>query len=228
MKTFTVTIKHSRTGETKEKDVLAYDKGHAQRQVAIEEGLTGYWYVKDIDLKTQPSPPPQETLYTHGPQWLSRVTCENYWFEICCPKNSTDWWLQVSALRPDNDAPYVPSLDGGHPVRPLATQKGRKWRLSRRMTFNEFAQTVLKAILTFEEHEIRERFKVDGVRVFEPHQDLRMVVAAGSTMKVILDNDCFGIGWTEGLEDVRWLYDAHPDKLLRALLRKLGVAVEEV
>jgi hypothetical protein len=69
----------------------------------------------------------------------------------------------------------------------MATQKGRKWRLSRRMTFSEFAQTVLKAILTFEEHEIRERFKVDGVRVFDPHQDLRMIAAKGIVQEVRTD-----------------------------------------
>lgn len=54
--------------------------------------------------------------------------------------------------------------------------KGRKWRLSTRMTSGEIAQTALMATLAAVEHEQRELFKVDGVAVFDPHYDLNALV----------------------------------------------------
>ena len=49
---------------------------------------------------------------------------------------------------------------------------GRKWRLSSYMTRSEIVQTALKAVLTAEEHEVRERFKYRGVSIFGPHYDV--------------------------------------------------------
>lgn len=51
-------------------------------------------------------------------------------------------------------------------------QSGRKWLLSRHMTEGEVLQTALKAVITAEEHEARENFKVDGEAVFGPHLDV--------------------------------------------------------
>ncbi len=53
-----------------------------------------------------------------------------------------------------------------------ARQHGRKWYLSPHMTRSEIVQTALKAVLTAEEHEIRERFKYRGRRIFGPHFDV--------------------------------------------------------
>jgi hypothetical protein len=46
---------------------------------------------------------------------------------------------------------------------------GRKWRLSAHMTDSEVVQTALKAVLTAEEHEARERFTYRGRAIFGPH-----------------------------------------------------------
>lgn len=49
------------------------------------------------------------------------------------------------------------------------TCTGRKWRLSMHMTRSEIVQTALKAVLTAEEHEARERFLFRGRAIFGPH-----------------------------------------------------------
>jgi hypothetical protein len=48
-------------------------------------------------------------------------------------------------------------------------QRGRKWLLSPHMTKSEIITTALKAALTAEEHEARERFKYRGRAIFGPH-----------------------------------------------------------
>ncbi len=50
--------------------------------------------------------------------------------------------------------------------------KSRKWRLSENMTRSEIAQTALKAVLTAEEHEAREKFLYKGRAVFGPHHNI--------------------------------------------------------
>lgn len=50
---------------------------------------------------------------------------------------------------------------------------GRKWYLSHRMTTSEIAQTALKAVLTAEEHEAREKFLYKGAAIFGPHLDVQ-------------------------------------------------------
>lgn len=49
------------------------------------------------------------------------------------------------------------------------TWTGRKWRMSMHMTRSEIVQTALKAVLTAEEHEARERFLFRGRAIFGPH-----------------------------------------------------------
>lgn len=46
---------------------------------------------------------------------------------------------------------------------------GRKWLLSVHMTESEVVQTCLKAVLTAEEHEAREKFKYHDRAIFGPH-----------------------------------------------------------
>lgn len=51
-------------------------------------------------------------------------------------------------------------------------QKGRRWLIEDEMTDTEIVLTILKALLTFEEHEAREAFRYKGARIFGPHLDL--------------------------------------------------------
>ena len=50
---------------------------------------------------------------------------------------------------------------------------GRKWRLSMHSTRSEIVQTALKAVLTAEEHEARERFLFRSRPIFSPHLNWR-------------------------------------------------------
>lgn len=75
------------------------------------------------------------------------------------------WLLRV---RCDDDR----CNDSGEPM----VWTGRKWFISRHSTVSEVVQTALKAVLTAAEHELREQFTYQGVRVFDPHMDLPQVV----------------------------------------------------
>lgn len=55
-------------------------------------------------------------------------------------------------------------------------QSGRKWYVSRHATDSEVIQTALKAALASAEHEVRERFRVDGVLPYGPHMDVDALV----------------------------------------------------
>jgi len=55
-------------------------------------------------------------------------------------------------------------------------QSGRKWLISAYSTNSEIVLTVLKAILTAEEHEVRENFKYKNVNIFHPHIDVNVLV----------------------------------------------------
>ncbi len=78
----------------------------------------------------------------------------------------------------DQDRPYfqihgtVKDSISGNSV----SHSGRKWFLSYHMTKSEVVQTVLKASLTWAEHEIREHFKFRGVSIFDPHYDVEKLV----------------------------------------------------
>jgi hypothetical protein len=55
-------------------------------------------------------------------------------------------------------------------------QNGRKWYVSPHATDGEVVQTLLKAAITSAEHNVRERFLVDGVRAFGPHLSLERLI----------------------------------------------------
>jgi hypothetical protein len=57
-----------------------------------------------------------------------------------------------------------------------AEQRSRKWQLSYHMTRSEIVQTALKAVLTAEEHEVRENFRYRGKAIFGPHFDVDELV----------------------------------------------------
>lgn len=92
--------------------------------------------------------------------WAGHIKYKDWAFEIG-DKNGT-LYLQIKFLAPDN----------GNPDGPLEIQSCRKWMLSEHMTKSEFVQTAFKAVMTAEEHEIRETFKYLGVPVFAPHIDI--------------------------------------------------------
>jgi|SRR6267142_454287 len=54
----------------------------------------------------------------------------------------------------------------------VETQHGRKWILSKFMTRSEVVTTAFKAVLTAEEHEVREKFRYRKRMVFGPHFDV--------------------------------------------------------
>jgi len=51
-------------------------------------------------------------------------------------------------------------------------QSCRKWYLSSYMTKSEVIQTAFKAVLSAEEHEVREAFTYDNQTIFSPHFDV--------------------------------------------------------
>jgi hypothetical protein len=85
---------------------------------------------------------------------LESVRYRDWKFVVRYEENSFRPYLQVSFV-----------ADG-------APQSGRKWFLSTHMTKSEVVQTALKAILTAEEHEAREKFLYRGRAIFGPHFDV--------------------------------------------------------
>jgi hypothetical protein len=55
--------------------------------------------------------------------------------------------------------------------------RGRRWVIERDATPGEVAQSALKAVLTWGEHEVREQFRYRAERVFSPHRDLDALAA---------------------------------------------------
>lgn len=92
--------------------------------------------------------------------WLDDVNYKDWGFEVRIKEGCV--FLQVTFLARDNDDPKSG----------LEIQRGRKWLLSQYMTKSEFIQTALKAVITAEEHEIRELFTYKGAAIFGPHFDV--------------------------------------------------------
>jgi hypothetical protein len=57
-------------------------------------------------------------------------------------------------------------------------QRGRKWRLSPHMTTSEIVGTAFKAVITAEEHEVRDHFKYRNEPIFNAHYDVEALVDA--------------------------------------------------
>lgn len=92
---------------------------------------------------------------------------ENYLKDVCYK----DWDIHVLM---DNDRAYLQlgfwACDSTQMGRgPKEYQKSRKWMLSPYMTKSEVVQTAFKAILTAEEHEVRENFTYRNKPIFGPH-----------------------------------------------------------
>lgn len=68
---------------------------------------------------------------------------------------------------------YAPCADTGEEK----LQQGRTWYLSAHMTAGELVQTAFAAALQAEEHECREFFTFQGLRIFGPHLSLEALVS---------------------------------------------------
>ena len=85
--------------------------------------------------------------------------CEPY--AVTLFRDDGSLYMQVSAVLPD-------------PVTGDVSQhRGAKLLVSKYSTESELVQKALGAILAFEEHEIREKFRYRGVALFNPHIDVR-------------------------------------------------------
>lgn len=86
-----------------------------------------------------------------------------------------DWRIRLYL---DGDRPYlqVSFLEEDMTTKVIEEQKGRKWFLSPHMTKSEVVSTALKAVLTAEEHETREKFRFQGKAIFGPHFDVDQLV----------------------------------------------------
>lgn len=101
---------------------------------------------------------------------LRDVRCEPYTLALGVDEASLGattrrCFLQVRAMLADNTVPGANA----------SLQHGRKWFLSPHMTKSEVVLTALKAVLTFEEHETRERFLYRGRAIFDPHYDVDLL-----------------------------------------------------
>ena len=98
----------------------------------------------------------------------------------------TKWVAEVSyrewkfVVRQDRDN------IGGDPYLQLETHlwKSRKWKLSPWMVKSEVINTCFKAVMTAEEHEIREAFNYRGVPIYGPHYNVDALVAARRSSNV--------------------------------------------
>lgn len=102
--------------------------------------------------------------------------------------------------------------DGAYLQPTLNSQHGRKWYISAHMTEAEVLQTALLAVLTANEHEVRETFLVDGRAIFGPHfsidalkyaVDLKHFVYRAEPQKVtetrVQCGQCGGTGYQQDL-----------------------------
>lgn len=63
----------------------------------------------------------------------------------------------------------------------VEVQSGRKWFLSQFMTKSELVQTAFKAVLTAEEHEVRERFRYRDQQIYGPHYNVDVLAEVCAT-----------------------------------------------
>ena len=85
-----------------------------------------------------------------------------------------DWWFVTHPLEFGllvQACWFAPSADDGA----VKEQHGRKWYVSPHACKSEIIQTVLKAVLTAEEHEAREAFAYRGKHIFGPHIDVEVL-----------------------------------------------------
>lgn len=89
---------------------------------------------------------------------LARISCGGYGF-IAAPVHG-GIFLQVECI--------VDDVKSGLPTQ----HRGRKWYLDSQSSIHDVVSTAFKAIATWEEHELRERFLFDGKAIFGPHSSI--------------------------------------------------------
>lgn len=102
---------------------------------------------------------------------LDRISYRPGWDWDIDPAAETGWHI-----RPVWDGPDVIT---GQPAR----QRGRWWYIAENARVGEVVRTAFLAISTAEEHERREQFRYQGVRIYLPHHDvdaLAEFVASGA------------------------------------------------
>jgi hypothetical protein len=93
---------------------------------------------------------------------LAMVTYKDYVFEV---SQDGDGFLVKAAF------PGVCSV-----TNKPSPQHTRKWKVSKHATKSEVVGTLMKLVLTSEEHEARENFRYLGRAVFGPHFDVDTLV----------------------------------------------------
>jgi hypothetical protein len=86
---------------------------------------------------------------------LGRISCRGYRF-LSSPTLAGPF-MQIELTVTDANS-YLPK-----------TFRGRRWFLEPDASAEDLVRTALKAVITWEEHEVRENFRFDGVRIFDPH-----------------------------------------------------------
>lgn len=88
-----------------------------------------------------------------------------------------DWTLRLAPFEEGGEHFYlqVRSADVCNVSGDKIEWGGRKWHISRFMTDGEVVLTALKAVLTAEEHEAREKFLFDGEMIFHPHPNVEVM-----------------------------------------------------
>ena len=94
-----------------------------------------------------------------------RIRYKNWEIRITSNHPNGGWFLQVVFDAVDRD----PNSDA---IKSMQQQRGRKWYMSQYMSEDEVVRTVFKAIMTAEEHEIREEFTYNNKRIFGPHIEI--------------------------------------------------------
>jgi hypothetical protein len=72
---------------------------------------------------------------------------------------------------------HVASYEIDHEDGLMKHMKGRRWYVPEGSSGGEIARTAFLAVMTWEEHEIREMFLYDGNAIFSPHFDVDVVMA---------------------------------------------------
>lgn len=92
---------------------------------------------------------------------LSRIRCRNYRFVTS--QTASERFLHVECLTKDENSGLQ------------CTLQGRRWILEADYSVGDIVRTAFKAIMTWEEHELRECFYFDNARVFDPHFPVKLL-----------------------------------------------------
>lgn len=88
---------------------------------------------------------------------------EGFWVEVGQVNGAV--WIEINHHRPDTHTGQMGVGSGGRRFIPVTAD------------ISDIVRMVFGAFLAYQEHEAREAFKFQGVRVFGPHQDLVALAA---------------------------------------------------